>query len=283
MKFIDYSIKNTIVVRFMVILLVIGGLFSYMKLGKLEDPEFKIKEALVVINAKSKNDKCICAYIVTDKKLSAKELREFLSGDLPDYMIPSDFVSIDKIPLNSSGKVDRKNLPSPVTNLEEKEIKNIKKPRNDIEAKIASAMCKVLGIDSMDIETNFFYAGGNSIKAIQLVSELEEEFSITVNDIFKSVVHTADHIVVQILVDKILPVDDRVECIQLFLGIQFIAAVPERPERLPDTRIIGLAGLPDIHAHAGKGLGCLACIKSRVVRPLICCHLIDQIFRLIKA
>ena len=48
MKFIDYSIKNTIVVRFMVILLVIGGLFSYMKLGKLEDPEFKIKEALVV-------------------------------------------------------------------------------------------------------------------------------------------------------------------------------------------------------------------------------------------
>lgn len=48
MKFIDYSIKNTIVVRFMIILLVLGGLFSYVKLGKLEDPEFKIKEALVV-------------------------------------------------------------------------------------------------------------------------------------------------------------------------------------------------------------------------------------------
>lgn len=48
MKFIDYSIKNTVVVRFMVILLIIGGLFSYMKLGKLEDPEFKIKEALVI-------------------------------------------------------------------------------------------------------------------------------------------------------------------------------------------------------------------------------------------
>ena len=48
MKFIDYSIKNTVVVRFMVILLIIGGLFSYVKLGKLEDPEFKIKEALVI-------------------------------------------------------------------------------------------------------------------------------------------------------------------------------------------------------------------------------------------
>ncbi|MCI6152160.1 efflux RND transporter permease subunit [Fusobacterium perfoetens] len=48
MKFIDYSIKNTIVVKFMVFLLVIGGLFSYFRLGKLEDPEFKIKEALVV-------------------------------------------------------------------------------------------------------------------------------------------------------------------------------------------------------------------------------------------
>lgn len=48
MKIIDYSIKNTIVVRFIVALLIIGGLFSYFKLGKLEDPEFKIKEALVV-------------------------------------------------------------------------------------------------------------------------------------------------------------------------------------------------------------------------------------------
>ncbi len=48
MKFIDYSIKNTIVIRFLTILLIIGGLFSYFKLGKLEDPEFKIKEALVV-------------------------------------------------------------------------------------------------------------------------------------------------------------------------------------------------------------------------------------------
>ena len=48
MKIIDYSIKNTIVVRFIVALLIIGGLFSYFKLGKLEDPEFKIKEALVI-------------------------------------------------------------------------------------------------------------------------------------------------------------------------------------------------------------------------------------------
>lgn len=48
MKFIDYSVDNPVVVRFLVVLLVIGGIFSYMRLGKLEDPEFKIKEALVV-------------------------------------------------------------------------------------------------------------------------------------------------------------------------------------------------------------------------------------------
>ncbi len=48
MKFIDYSIDNPAVVRFLVILLIVGGLFSYVRLGKLEDPEFKIKEALVV-------------------------------------------------------------------------------------------------------------------------------------------------------------------------------------------------------------------------------------------
>lgn len=48
MKFIDYSIKNTIVVRFIVVLIILGGFLSYMKLGKLEDPEFKIKEAIVI-------------------------------------------------------------------------------------------------------------------------------------------------------------------------------------------------------------------------------------------
>lgn len=48
MKIIDYSIKNTVVVRFLVFLLVLGGIFSYSKLGKLEDPEFKIKEALII-------------------------------------------------------------------------------------------------------------------------------------------------------------------------------------------------------------------------------------------
>lgn len=48
MKFIDYSVDNPVVVRFLAVLLIIGGLFSYVKLGKLEDPEFKIKEALVV-------------------------------------------------------------------------------------------------------------------------------------------------------------------------------------------------------------------------------------------
>lgn len=48
MKIIDYSIKNTVVVRFLVFLLVLGGIFSYNRLGKLEDPEFRIKEALVI-------------------------------------------------------------------------------------------------------------------------------------------------------------------------------------------------------------------------------------------
>ncbi|WP_051532622.1 efflux RND transporter permease subunit [Fusobacterium perfoetens] len=48
MKMTDYSIKNTIVIRFLVFILFIGGIFSYIRLGKLEDPEFKIKEALVI-------------------------------------------------------------------------------------------------------------------------------------------------------------------------------------------------------------------------------------------
>ncbi|WP_428817977.1 condensation domain-containing protein (plasmid) [Clostridium butyricum] len=157
-----------------------------IELGEIEAKLLKhndIREALVTVNDKDKNDKRIYAYIVTNRKLTIKELREFLSQYLPDYMIPADFIALDKIPLNSSGKVDRKRLPEPVRNIEDGI--QIERPKTNIEIQLAKVWEKVLGIKNIDVNSDFFELGGNSIKAIQVISNLESNLNIRVNDIFK--------------------------------------------------------------------------------------------------
>ena len=74
----------------------------------------EIKEAVVVVRVHESGDKFLCAYIVSNQGvvLSAAELREYLSRELPDYMVPSYFLFLDEIPLNPNGKVDWKALES---------------------------------------------------------------------------------------------------------------------------------------------------------------------------
>ncbi|MCP5053182.1 MAG: hypothetical protein GY940_38815, partial [bacterium] len=70
----------------------------------------KIKET-VVVDHKENGGKYLCAYVVADEDIKVLELRSFLSGKVPDYMVPAYFIQLDKLPLTPSGKVDRKHLP----------------------------------------------------------------------------------------------------------------------------------------------------------------------------
>ncbi len=148
-----------------------------------------IKEAVVVLKSDSKGDNYLCAYIV-DVKYSVgaqrvvpsssrpidQELREYLSRTLPDYMIPSFFVRLEKIPLTSSGKVDRKALPKPEIGTVDEHIA----PRNEIEERLVEMWAKVLGIkpDIIGIDSNFFHLGGHSLKATILAAQIEKKFNI---------------------------------------------------------------------------------------------------------
>jgi acyl-CoA synthetase (AMP-forming)/AMP-acid ligase II len=78
-----------------------------------------IKDVVVVAREEKGGDKYICAYIVSSSAYEISGVREFLSKELPDYMIPSYFVRLEKIPLTPSGKVDRKALPPPERATEE--------------------------------------------------------------------------------------------------------------------------------------------------------------------
>ena len=112
------------------------------------------------------------------------ELKEHLTRSLPDYMIPAFFVYLDKIPLTSNGKIDRKALPTPDLSLRQVSDEYVA-PQSEIERELASIWTEVLGIERIGIYDNFFRIGGDSIISIQVVSKARVKgIHFAVKDIF---------------------------------------------------------------------------------------------------
>ncbi len=105
-------------------------------------------------------------------KISSKlvpELRRFLKDRLPEYMTPSNFVFLDRFPLTPSGKLDRRALPEPI----QATVSNDKifvEPSTECETTLAKIWAGALSLEKVSITHNFFELGGDSIKAIQVVS-----------------------------------------------------------------------------------------------------------------
>jgi amino acid adenylation domain-containing protein/FkbM family methyltransferase len=103
--------------------------------------------------------------------LSSQDLRQFLQEKLPDYMIPSAFVLLDELPLTPSGKVDRNALPAPGREDHEADAAE---PRTPVEELVAGVWARVLGLDHVGVNKNFFDLGGHSLLATQVVTRLRE-------------------------------------------------------------------------------------------------------------
>ncbi|MCU0288094.1 MAG: amino acid adenylation domain-containing protein, partial [Acidobacteria bacterium] len=160
-----------------------------IELGEIENRLSKhpgIKQAVVLTQEES-GDKYLCAYIVSIDEKVISGLREYLSKGLPDYMIPSYFVPLEKIPLTPNGKIDRKALPKP----ELKAGDGYMAPRNEIERKLVDIWSEVLERQaqaSIGINDNFFQLGGHSLKATILISKIHKELNvkIPIAEIFKT-------------------------------------------------------------------------------------------------
>jgi len=113
----------------------------------------------------------LIAYVVGAEDLTASALRAHLALSLPDYMIPSAFVRLAVFPLTANGKIDRAALPAPETARLESGS-DFRAPRNDVESAIARVWAEVLGLPRVGIDDNYFALGGDSIKALQIVSRL---------------------------------------------------------------------------------------------------------------
>lgn len=143
-----------------------------------------IKEAAVVARGKEGN-KFLVAYYVTDDEQEVENLKEHLLQQLPSYMVPAYFVRLDKMPLTTNGKIERKALPEPVLNkIEEKDL-----PVNDTQGKLVEIWAEVLSLseNQIGISKNFFDIGGNSIHLVTLTTKINQSFksNLSVADMFR--------------------------------------------------------------------------------------------------
>jgi amino acid adenylation domain-containing protein len=138
-----------------------------------------IKEVAVAASENPTGDKRLVAYFVASKRLvpTVGELRTFLKEKLPDYMIPSAFVSLDKIPLTATGKVDRRALPDPGSARPELDTLYVP-PRTPVEKEVAKIWAEILSLDLVGIHDNFLDLGGHSLAATRIVSRLINAFRL---------------------------------------------------------------------------------------------------------
>lgn len=142
-----------------------------------------ILESAVIVNDKA-GDKYLAAYYTAGEELSTSEIKPFLMGKLPEYMIPSLFVQLDAIPLTPNKKTDRKAL----RNLEIRVGDDYEAPSTDTESKMIEIWSQVLmtNPDQISVNKSFFELGGHSLNAVTVVNKIFKVFNIeyTLRDLF---------------------------------------------------------------------------------------------------
>ncbi|AXG72409.1 gramicidin S synthase 2 [Kordia sp. SMS9] len=152
-----------------------------IELSEIEHQLNTFKEIMhsVVELKTSEDDKYLVAYYESSTAYKVAELRNHLAAYLPDYMVPSYYVQLEKLPLNSNGKVDRKALPDYKVNIEEEYVA----PATETETKLVTIWGEVLKLDSAVIGTtsNFFDLGGQSLKLVFLANRIKETFKVSLS------------------------------------------------------------------------------------------------------
>ena len=137
-----------------------------------------ITNAVVVIK-KINNVDHLCSYYSGNDEIAINDLKEYISSRLTDYMVPTVFMQLEKLPQTPNGKTDIKNLPEPELTTE------YVAPENDVEAFFANCFREVLGIDKVGVTDNFFEIGGNSLLVTKITIEsINEGYDVNYGDVF---------------------------------------------------------------------------------------------------
>ncbi|WP_374175229.1 amino acid adenylation domain-containing protein [Flavobacterium tructae] len=140
----------------------------------------------VVITATVNGDPVIVSYLVSTAIIDKQQLRQSLSKELPEYMLPIYYVFLDKFPLTPNGKIDKKALPSVST--EDVIQQEYVAPTNEIEEKLVAIWQDILKLAKIGITDNFFELGGNSLKATVLINRINKAFDtrLSIQDLYET-------------------------------------------------------------------------------------------------
>jgi len=166
-----------------------------IELGEIEQKLTELNEVndvLVMAREDRPGDQSLVAYLIrTDEQknshqeLSSAKLKQVLSQQLPDYMVPNAFVWLDEFPLTPNGKIDRASLPAPERNA--MLSVNFEAPVGDTQVELAAIWQSLLNVENIGRKDNFFELGGHSLMALQLIAKVRQHFAvnITVKQLFE--------------------------------------------------------------------------------------------------
>jgi amino acid adenylation domain-containing protein len=139
-----------------------------------------VREAGVVAREDQPGDKRLVAYVTAQAgaELSVAQLRRRLSSMLPDYMIPSAFVTLEALPLTPNGKLDRKRLPLP--DAAAYLARDYEAPEGETEQRLARIWAELLQVEPVGPEDNFFELGGHSLTALRLMARVGSVFGVQI-------------------------------------------------------------------------------------------------------
>ena len=160
-----------------------------IELGEIEHclrQKSELSQVVVDVKETSAGHKELVAYFTSDVSMVPSELRAFLADRLPSYLLPNYYLQLDHLPLTTSGKVDRKMLPSP----EQQEVVSeiaYRAPRTKAESLLIKVWGEVLNRKGIGIDDNFFNLGGDSIKSIQVVARIKQSgYSLSIEEILRN-------------------------------------------------------------------------------------------------
>jgi amino acid adenylation domain-containing protein len=151
-----------------------------IELGEIEaalKEHTNVREAVVTAGHRHAGEASLIGYVVLRAPQSLGELRSYIQGKLPEYMVPASLVELPELPLTNHGKVDRKALPMPGPERPESG-KPFTPPSTELEERLAPIWQEILGLDRIGRNDDFFHLGGDSLSATRLIARVRHRLKI---------------------------------------------------------------------------------------------------------